>query len=199
MDSIIKSIQQEDKSQSQRSNLQSLLERLSNCLSLLTATNELNNSRKEILKSEVSGAYKTLCTSSSEVTEFLFGGDDLPQAINDLSKIEKTMNKIRNRPSANRNRPSAKSSQSHRQIFKTYAHSSRSFGGTNMFKSNRNQGRSFLVSGKSWNANPPEHFYKKSNKTYNNGSTNRYYQKQRSSVQNKPGQNQTQSNNSRNR
>ena len=140
MDSIIKSIQQEDKSQSQRSNFQSLLERLSDGLSLLTATNELNKAEKKFGSHRCLEHIRLFVHPLVRSQNFCLGEMIFLRP----SKIETATNKIRNRPSANRNRPSAKSSQSHRQIFKPYAYSSRSFGGTNMFKSSRNQGRYFF-------------------------------------------------------
>jgi hypothetical protein len=52
--------------------------------------------RREILKPEVAGRYKSLCRDSQPITTWLFG-DELPKSIRDIAQV-KRMSELSNFP-----------------------------------------------------------------------------------------------------
>jgi hypothetical protein len=44
--------------------------------------------RREILKPEVAGRYKSLCRDSQPITTWLFG-DELPKSIRDIAQVKR--------------------------------------------------------------------------------------------------------------
>ena len=64
------------------------LSRLDMALLLGNALYEFSMKRREILKPEVAGRYKSLCRDSQPITTWLFG-DELPKSIRDISQVKR--------------------------------------------------------------------------------------------------------------
>ena len=56
-------------------------------LLLGNALYEFTMKRREILKPEVAGRYKSLCRDSQPITTWLFG-DELPKCIRDIAQVK---------------------------------------------------------------------------------------------------------------
>jgi hypothetical protein len=57
-------------------------------LLLGNALYEISMKRREILKPEVAGRYKSLCRDSQPITTWLFG-DELPKSIRDIAQVKR--------------------------------------------------------------------------------------------------------------
>ena len=64
------------------------LSRLVTALLLGNALYEFSMKRREILKPEVAGRYKSLCRDSQPITTWLFG-DELPKSIRDIAQVKR--------------------------------------------------------------------------------------------------------------
>lgn len=54
----------------------------------LLDNSDFSMKRRELLKSEVAPAYKSLCHESQQITTMLFG-DELPQSIRNIAQVKR--------------------------------------------------------------------------------------------------------------
>ncbi|XP_078350904.1 uncharacterized protein LOC144635696 [Oculina patagonica] len=90
-------------------------------LLLANANQELNYSRRELMRPQLNTNYRHLCSPSNPVTAELFG-DDLPKAVKDISDTNRLSSKLTKDSSSHR---TSKSGQRH-----TFWHGKNKYGGT---------------------------------------------------------------------
>ena len=83
-----------------------LIQSLSDSIAMLANANkEINMRRKEMIKPDLHDDYKHLCSSSIELTSFLFG-DELPKQVKDLTEVNRVGKKVTHSRIARRQKPS---------------------------------------------------------------------------------------------